>query len=158
MNGTATPNNPPVVTTEDRQRGWAELEIQFADGRREFVRVHALDPAELLPLAELPPDVALREGLMKSLRADAEFVAGIGGDQQLAIMAVQALLTLGDDAGRAGVELSAAAVMAQRASSQPQTAAGMRERIGSLAASVNAFKTATQGLMQSSKIRPINPI
>lgn len=134
------------------------MEIQFADGRREAVRVHALDRLELLRLADLSPVDALREALMKALRADAEFVAGIGGDQQFAIMVVQSLLTLGDEAGRAGVELSAAAVMAQRASAQPQTANEMREQIASLAASVDGFKAATQGLMQSSKIRPITPI
>ena len=91
--------------------------------------MHRLSPDELLRLAELSPGDALREGLMQSLRADAEFVAGIGGDQQFAIMAVQALLALGNEAGRAGVELSAAAVMAQRTSTQPPTATGMREQI-----------------------------
>ncbi len=148
----------PLVTDADRERGWAELEIQFTDGRCESVRVHALDRLELLRLADLSPVDALREALMKALRADAEFVAGIGGDQQFAIMTVQSFLALGDEAGRAGVELSAAAVMEQQRGAGTATANEMRERLASLAANVDAFKAATQGLMQSSKIRPITPI
>ena len=151
--------NSPRVTDTDRQRGWAELEIELTDGACECVRVHALDQADLILLAALSPVAALSEGLALTLRADAAFVARITPKFQVAIMAMQSLLIFGDVEGRAGVAVATAAtIKLRRAGEWPVSTEAMRDCIAECAASLEPFKAALQGLMQSSKIRPITPI
>jgi hypothetical protein len=88
-----------VVTDADRARGWAELEIEFPDGKREFVRVHALEQSFLISLARFSPSEALTRAIGKSLRVDGNFVARIAPEYQLAISAMLALLNSGDAGG-----------------------------------------------------------
>lgn len=86
----------PIVSEADRQRGWAELEIEFTDGKREFVRVHALDQSDLTSLAAHAPEDAITTALEKSLRSNREFVARIAPDYQIALTAMLASLIFGD--------------------------------------------------------------
>ena len=103
--------NSPRVTDADRQRGWAELEVELTDGAHEFVRVHALEPAALIALAALPPAAALEKGLAKALRADAEFIAHLGPAQQVAIASMMADLIYGEREAGAIIKQSVLAVL-----------------------------------------------
>lgn len=102
----------PLVTDEDRQRGWTELEIQFPDGRRECVRVHAPDQKFLVSLATLGPGDALNQALAKVLRQEPEFVAELPPLVQVEIMSLLVALTCEAQEGAAligsAVELAAA--------------------------------------------------
>ena len=105
--------NSPRVTDADRQRGWAELEVELTDGACEWVRVHALAPADLLALAILSPAAALTKGLAKALRADAEFIARLGPAQQVAIASMMADLIYGEREAGAIIKQSVLAVLAK---------------------------------------------
>lgn len=99
--------NSRIVTDTDRQRGWAEIEIELLDGSRQFVRVHALDSAEYLHLAKHSPLDALNEAVAKSLRVDKQFIAQICPEYLCAVSAMMALLSSGDVAGNAIVSHAA---------------------------------------------------
>jgi len=154
----------PLVTDEDRQRGWAELEIILANSITESVRVHALEPADITHLVTLRPAVALTEGLVKSLRADKDFVARITPESQIAIMAALAMLMHGNDEGQALADVSAAVVYAYHFGALPETAAEVRETILSAGphlalwarfeSLVQPFKEAQAVLLKISKISP----
>lgn len=87
----------PVVTEADRARGWAGLVIEFTNGTKESVRVHALNEAELRSLAKLSPTDALLEATAKALRADKHFVGRISPDYLCAVMGIVALLNSSGD-------------------------------------------------------------
>ena len=81
-----------VVTHLDRQRGWAELEIKFTDGKHERVRVHVIEPMRLPSLLACPPENQSDELLKASLRVDPNFIARICLSSQFAILAMLAQL------------------------------------------------------------------
>jgi len=97
----------PIVTDTDRARGWAELEIELLDGSRQFVRVHALDQADLLRLAEHSPADALNESLATSLRVDKSIVERISPEYLCAASAMLVLLSSGDVAGNSIISRAA---------------------------------------------------
>lgn len=87
------------ITAEDIRRGWSEIEVEFTDGTREFLRVHAIDPVHLPQLVSHEPDDQITALFKKSLRADANFIARIRTEYQMTIAAMLARLTLGDPGG-----------------------------------------------------------
>jgi hypothetical protein len=144
----------PLVTHEDRQRGWAELEIEFTDGSRESVRVHILEPADVIPLASLSSSDALRAGLAKSLRVDAAYVARIRVDYQFAIMALQVVLM--DGRAKRKLEAATDSVFAVQRSAVIETHEGhCLASFAEVVAAAQPVKEAMQGLMQNSRIPPL---
>lgn len=87
----------PVVTEADRARGWAGLVIEFTDGTKESVRVHALNEPDLRSLAKLSPTDALLEATAKALRADKHFVGRLSPDDLCAVVGIVALLNPSGD-------------------------------------------------------------
>jgi hypothetical protein len=88
----------PPVTQLDRDRGWAELEIELTDGKKEFVRVHMIGPSHLESLLKCAPENLSTELLKTSLRVNSDFVARIHIQDQGAISAMLADL-MGCEAG-----------------------------------------------------------
>jgi len=81
----------PTITYEDRQRGWAELEVVLNDGSRETLRVHAMRLDQMIRLVGAP----IEDVLTAVLRKPREFVVKIRPDVQLAIAQMQVSLILG---------------------------------------------------------------
>jgi len=86
----------PLVTPEDRQRGWVEVEAQLLDGSKHSLRLHALDNCELLGLASLDPQDALVHGLARALRISKPFAASIPPGEQIRLLTLLTLLTHDD--------------------------------------------------------------
>lgn len=114
--------NLPVVTDADRARGWAELEVEFLDGSRQFVRVHALDQAELICLGNVSPAGLQTECLAKSLRVDKSFIARLHESSFFAALAVMVSLLHGDVAAAAIARHAAISVLESNPQSVPLTA------------------------------------
>lgn len=113
-------NSSPVVTDSDRQRGWTELEVEFLDGSRQFVRVHTLDQAELASLGKLSPAETQIKCLAKSLRVDRAFIARLHESSFFAAAVCMLLLLHGDVAAAAIVNRAAISLL----QSQPQSVPG----------------------------------
>lgn len=121
-----------IVTDTDRQRGWAEIEIELLDGTRQFVRVHALDQVDLLSLAKHSPADALNEAVAKALRVDKSFVERISPEYLCAASAMLVLLSSGDVAGDAIVSHAAQTVFESSKQATPSAFDDLRASFKSL--------------------------
>jgi len=85
-------NSSPLITDEDRQRGWAELEVVYQDGSKESLRIHEMTLAQMPALLGAP----LEDALAVVLRKPKAEVARIRPEYQLAIAQMQAAFLLGE--------------------------------------------------------------
>jgi hypothetical protein len=89
----------PCISEADRQRGWAEYEIELLDGTRQFVRVHAIELSDFHAMQNLPLAEAVLAAMAKSLRIDQNFAARIRIEDHYAITAMLVSLVFGDAGG-----------------------------------------------------------
>ena len=117
----------PLVTDEDRQRGFSEIEVELTDGTRQILRAHAVDASTLLNLRGLSAGDALVEALSKVLRVEKDLVSRIHPKDHVYIGETLSSLLMGEAGAQKTVETAATAagVMTFRAAAQGVVDAGL---------------------------------
>lgn len=117
--------NQPIISTDDRARGFAEIELVLTDGSRQAFRVHALEQAALLHVtATHTGDAALVPLLAKALRESPDFIGEkLTPFARLAVAETLLALSVGVD--EAASILKTAVALGQRAVTSLPAPAGV---------------------------------